>query len=204
MVSDQEVPFSPEDATVSGTNGESEYLVIIPTVIIPPSELVVAPEPTLSLPEMALKVAIECIGEGEETNNAGAFIRKISVDGKDGIMWCALFVSWCYEEAARRLGLEMPFNKHHRAKQVVEDIGKIGSLFKDPLLAQPGDLVSWHRGKGITRRGHIEIVEFVEPNGIVHTIAGNTGKVPAKVKRKKHDVSKERLFWFATLRKGVE
>lgn len=164
----------------------------------------IGPE-VLSLPEMVVKVAVEQIGKGEEGgNNLGPFMRQISIDGKEGYMWCSLFSTYCYEEACRRLDLPMPFERSSSSKKAVKNMGAVGSLFTNPKLAMPGDFITWHRGLGITFKGHIGIVEFVDADGLVHTVEGNTGTYPSKVKRLVHDVSKERLYKFSTLRKGIK
>lgn len=54
----------------------------------------------------------------------------------------------------------------------------------------------WRRG---LTKGHIGVVESVD-DGLVHTIEGNVGGYPAKVRRLVHDVRKERLVAIYGLR----
>ncbi len=55
----------------------------------------IQPPKSISLPEMAVRVAVELIGKGEEGgNNKGQFLKDISIDGRDGHMWCALFATY--------------------------------------------------------------------------------------------------------------
>lgn len=166
----------------------------------------------LTLPLAALWVAKRNIGFGETTaNNRGEFITALG--GKPtGSNWCALLVSYCYQRAFylrmysrpdKERGTPFPFKKSAGAKAVVKNMAKVGSFFTNPKLAQPGDLIAWHRGLPGAWTGHVGMVESVDEDGLVHTVEGNVGKFPAKVKRLIHDVSRERLYGFATLRKGV-
>lgn len=149
-----------------------------------------------------VRVAQGNLGFGEkEANNDGPLIREIG--GKPGQEWCALFAGYCYEKAHTNLGLKLPFARSIGAKRLTKNAAKVGSFFTDPLKARPGDLVCWHRRTGlISWKGHVGVVSHVEDD-LVHTIEGNVGAFPAKVKRLVHDVRKERLYGFATLRKGV-
>lgn len=154
-----------------------------------------------ALAQESVRVARTCIGQGEGLrNNEGAFIEKIG--GRPGAPWCAAFAGWCYAEAARDMGLVLPFARSSGAKALVKSMGRVGRLFDDPLDARPGDLVAWHRGDEDGWQGHVELVARVEPDGVIHTVAGNVGAFPARVRELTHDVRHERLFSFATLRAG--
>jgi hypothetical protein len=145
-----------------------------------------------------VKVAVRQIGYGEVgANNEGKFIKAIG--GTQGEEWCAAFAGWCGEQAHKELELKLPCARSLGAKKMGKNIAGAGSKFMDPLLAKPGDFIVWHRGT-LGWQGHIGVVEKVV-DGLVHTIEGNVGKYPAKVKRLIHDVSKEKLAFFATLRK---
>lgn len=150
----------------------------------------------------ALHVATKNIGYGEdEGNNLGRFIRAIG--GKPGAEWCATFVGYCFARAWGLLGFPgqgVPFDRSSSAKRLTKNIGRAGRLFTDPREALPGDVICWSRGV-LGWQGHIGIVERVDPDGIVHTIEGNVGRYPAKVKRLAHDITKERFWRFASLRK---
>lgn len=156
---------------------------------------------------VATKVAIGNIGFGEkEANNDGPLMRAIG--GRAGEEWCALFAGYCWRHAYELQGLEVPAWPYRRpgflevgAKALAKNMGAQGKLFKDPHFARPGDLICWNRRVGLLNKGHIALVEYVD-DGIVHTIEGNVGKFPAKVKRLTHAVDREPNFLtFATLRK---
>lgn len=145
----------------------------------------------------ALWVAQSNIGFGEEgANNRGKFITAIGAP--PGEEWCAYFQSYCWKQAAILLGISLPFQVSGGAKSLSKSIAKFGRSFKDPELAMPGDLVCWHRGK-VAWKGHIAMVESIDPDGVIHTIEGNVGTYPSRVKRLSHDVSKERLFQFSSI-----
>jgi hypothetical protein len=155
-----------------------------------------------------VKEAISNIGYGEkEANNDGPLIRAMG--GRPGEEWCALFAGWCYRKSFEYNEYPPPAfawrDKKQTflevsAKRLIDGLAKTagGVRFTDPAQALPGDLISWHRGLN-PWQGHIGVVEFVR-DGLVHTIEGNVGSFPAKVKRLVHDVSKERLYTFAGVR----
>ncbi len=150
----------------------------------------------------ALKVAIEEIGHGEEGgNNSGPHVAKYhgiqdDHDPDDDGSWCSSFCSWAYEEAGRRLGVTLPFQRSGGAKRLFKNVVSTGKVVSNPL---PGDLVLWDRGLVGSWQGHIAIVEAVE-NGVLLTIEGNVGKYPAKVRRLSHDLGRQhRLEGFARI-----
>jgi hypothetical protein len=142
------------------------------------------------LGQRALEVAIREIGNGEEGgNNSGPQVAKyhgIQDDGDpdDDGSWCASFVSWCFEEAARELGVSLPFERSGGAKQLFRNITSTGEVVSKAL---PGDVVLWDRGEPGSWQGHIGIVEHVE-GGLLHTLEGNVGAFPARVRRMTHDL----------------
>jgi hypothetical protein len=155
-----------------------------------------------------LRIAVGNLGYGEgpiagiTRNNDGPLIREIG--GRPGEEWCALFAGYCYRRAYANLGRDerWPFRRpgvlETGAKALVRAAWAAGALRLELADASFGDLVAWHRG-ALGWKGHVAIVEKVE-DGIVHTIEGNVGRFPAKVRRLSHDVTKERLFGFAGFR----
>ena len=138
----------------------------------------------------ALEVAIENLGKGEEGgNNSGEFVEmlhQLEYDGDtdDDGAWCASFVSWCFEQACWRLGVEMPFRRSRGAKSIFRKVGEAGSYVDEP---QPGDVVCWDRGVRGSWQGHVGIVERCE-NGILYTVEGNVGRFPSVVRRFAHNL----------------
>ena len=148
----------------------------------------------------ALAVAVECLGEGEVGgNNSGPFVemllgKEYDGDDDDDGAWCAAFVSHCFKEAAKLCKVELSFKTSFGAKRLFRNVAKAGQLVDIPV---PGDIVCWDRGTPGSWQGHIGIVEKYE-DGILHTIEGNTGRYPSKVRRLTHDLSKDkRLEGFA-------
>ncbi len=154
----------------------------------------------------ALAVAIENIGKGEEGgNNSGPFVEMLHGKEYDGDpdndgSWCAAFVSWCFEQACQGSGSEMPFVRSVGAKRLFQRIGDAGEKVHLPFL-QPGDVVCWDRGQPGSWQGHIGFVEFLEDGSILHTVEGNVGRFPAKVRRFVHDLDnpESRLQGFARI-----
>lgn len=162
-----------------------------------------------ALRERALFVATHNIGYGESTrNNEGHFLKTIGCPEGLGREWCAYFMNYCYRHAAELEGVVCPFQLYRgkalepSAKRLVKNLADFGSHYTDPMLARPGDLICWAKPNPLDWHGHVGMVERVDPDGIVHTIEGNVGRFPAKVKRLSHDVSKERLYMFASLHDG--
>jgi len=147
----------------------------------------------------ALAVAISQLGFGEVGgNNRGHHVAKYIAPAKPPANWCAGFVGWCYEEAARGLELAMPFQRSLGAKRLGKNVGAEGRLFRDPALARPGDLMVFHRGTQGSWTGHVGIVER-PADGAVHTIEGNAGP---QVMRRMRFVDRDRFAFFASLRSG--
>ena len=163
---------------------------------------------SLNLRSEVVRVARKNIGYGEvEGNNDGPLMRTIG--GKPGHEWCALFAGYCYRKAYLNLGRADTWTtKNHGpdpiigAKALVKAAWGAGAeRFTDVELAKPGDLICWHRRTGpISWKGHVGIVEEIK-DGLVHTIEGNVGKFPAKVRRLVRDVQRdERFYGFAGFR----
>ena len=121
------------------------------------------------LTEHALNIAGNQVGVREATNkNDGPAVEKYlaSVGLGKGYAWCMAFVYWCYKEAAKELGL------------------------KNPLFQTGGVAAQWNTPNGTRIKvpvpgcqffiihedgtGHTGLVSGVFPNGVLHTIEGNT------------------------------
>jgi hypothetical protein len=157
----------------------------------------VAADTGSSLGSRALDVAIGFLGAGEEGgNNSGAFVeslhrKEFDGDDDDDGAWCAAFVSTCFEQACIELGLTMPFRRSGGAKSLYRRVGKAGSFVTAPDIL-PGDVVAWDRGDVGSWQGHVGIVErYDSATGFLHTIEGNVGRYPSKVRRFVHDMSKQ-------------
>jgi CHAP domain-containing protein len=155
--------------------------------------------------DLIVAIAVAEIGHGEAgSNNHGPDLeRYLAGTGiETPAEWCAAFAGWCQLEAHRRRGIALPYVRSVGAKRQLDRLGAAGSRFLNPDRAMPGDLIAWHRGPEGSASGHIGVVEYVS-NGIVHSIEGNTGSYPSKVRRFAHDIRHERLYGFASLRIGV-
>lgn len=160
----------------------------------------------------AIYVAQHNVGFGEDTvNNEGKFLDVIG--SQPGWEWCGVYASYPFRRAAQLLELDPPAWCYRRenvvepgARALVHAMGKVGRLYRDPTECLAGDLALWTRWtlvKGVpTRKGHVGFIELPD-DGLVGTIEGNVGRVPAKTKRLVHDVTKEPHFeTFASLRRG--
>ena len=147
----------------------------------------------------ALQAAIADLGCGEsEGNNLGPDIERYrdavtsKRDGKPD-SWCAYFVSWCLLEGSRRADQPTGFRLSGGAKRLCQRAIKAGARhITSPECGLPGDLIVWWREQrtklSTPGKGHIGIVESMD-GAIAHTIEGNKGRYPAKVRRIPHDLS---------------
>lgn len=149
--------------------------------------------PVEALALVALEVAREELGRGElGANNAGPDVAKYRGDDKHAA-WCAAFVCWCFEEAARRLGVPMPFKRSHGAKRCYRIIGNAGAFVDLPM---PGDVACWHRGAAGSWMGHVALVDAVDGD-LFSCIEGNRGRFPSRVARFDHELGEPNLIGFA-------
>ncbi len=126
-------------------------------------------DPVWASPGDFLSVARAQIGRGETGgDNHGPAVRAY-LNGREGLPWCAGFVSYCLRESGHKTGYTL----------CARDYLKKGVVVRNPL---PGDVVVFWRGNPHASTGHVEIVERVTSGEIV-TIAGNTGGYPSRVKR---------------------
>jgi len=164
-----------------------------------------APQPdVVSLPSMlamtALKIAMSERGKGEEgANNRGPEVRKYG-RGVEGGAWCAAFVSWALEEAAKEIGMTCPIKRSHGAKQLWKRCRDYGEEidWRNARRLYPGDIVCFSRGREGSWQGHIGIVSH-PTNGLVTVCHGNTGSFPAKVRTLVHDFHHEKIVGVARI-----
>lgn len=140
--------------------------------------------------ELVVHVAASNIGFGETTgNNRGRFIDLIGGEliSTDNPEWCALFAGYCYRRAYQLLGQTEPAWLFRRpgvpepgARRLVRGLGDMAGMYtyENSRLVKPGDLGLLERKGG----HHVFVVEK-QIEGVVHTIAGNEGRFPSKVKR---------------------
>jgi hypothetical protein len=98
-------------------------------------------------------------------------------DGMDGFAWCACFLYWCFDEAAKKLGRRNPVMKTagcqdhwNRARQAgIAQITGTRATSR-PDLVNPGMIFIMAFGGGA---GHTGMVESVQ-GGFITTIEGNS------------------------------
>jgi uncharacterized protein (TIGR02594 family) len=129
-----------------------------------------------------LRIAQGEIGNGEQSgNNMGRYIQRYN--GRQGLPWCAGFISYCVKQA----GVKLPYTL--RAKDYARYEHSISKK-----EASSGGIVIFNRIGG----GHIGIMESISKEGFI-SIEGNVGKFPAKVKRVKHRWSEKSIYKFVRI-----
>lgn len=125
-----------------------------------------------------LKVAFSQVGvmEVPAGSNSGPQVDQYlaSVNVPPHNYWCASFVYWCFNEAAKNLSMTNPLVKtggclNHWNKTTGKKILAADAI-NDPSLIKPGYIFIISHSGG---KGHTGIVEKVD-GGFLHTIEGNS------------------------------
>lgn len=133
----------------------------------------------MNLQEKALEIAISQIGveEAPGHTNRGKEVEKYlaAVGLGPGLPWCMAFDYWCYNEAAKELGVSNilirtggvmhQWNEQQPARKILQS-----AVLKNPDIIKPGAVFIMDYGKGT---GHTGLVEKIVGD-LVHTIEGNT------------------------------
>jgi len=129
----------------------------------------------------SLEIAITQIGVVENPlgSNRGSevdeFLRSVGLNPVgQNYSWCAAFVYWCFNNAAKQLQVNNPLIKtagvlNHWNKTTCNKIVKATAI-ANPALIQPGHIFIIDHGGGM---GHTGLVESLNGGNIV-TIEGNT------------------------------
>lgn len=159
-------------------------------------------------PRCALSEAVVDYARGEMRerareigeNNGGPFVERYA--GREGVAWCAHFVSYVVELAAKSEHVEMPFHSTGGARNILRQLERKGLTWSldgdldevaddDSRIPRPGDLVFWWRDAPDSWKGHVEIVVSYR-DGQLWTIGGNRGSFPAPVRVFSYVVERER------------
>lgn len=161
--------------TVDGRVGPVTWAALFGTASLPP--LVVGS----GLAEAALRVAAEQLGIAEDPpgSNRGAAVEEFldAVDLGPGNAWCAAFVYWCADRAARETGLpnRLPrtggvLDMWRRARRAGLPCITAAEAAAQPALVTSGMVFVMDHGAG---RGHTGFVRSLA-NGRLCTIEGNS------------------------------
>lgn len=144
--------------------------------------------PASTAPRSALLAKVLAIAAAEEAkqvrevprnSNRGPevdrYLERVGVD--PGLSWCCAFVYWCFDEAARSLGVPNPMVKtagclDHWNRAPGRGAARImaSQAVCNPDLVRSGMVFIMDHGGGL---GHTGLVEKVE-GGLITTIEGNT------------------------------
>jgi hypothetical protein len=157
---------------VDGKIGAITWEALFDKVI---TEQVKAPNGLL---EQAIEIATGEIGVMEipAGSNRGPKVELYlaSTNTPPGSYWCAAFVYWCFNEAAKKLGKPNPVYKtagclDHWRNTTGKKITKAEAI-NNPALIKPGSIFIKDHGGGM---GHTGIVVAVN-GGFIETIEGNS------------------------------
>lgn len=134
------------------------------------------PDSTLLAKVVAIAKTQIGVEEDKKHTNRGPEVEAYqkSVGIPPGSPWCASFVYWCFEQAAKELGVPNPVYKTghvltHWQKAGCRKIKQLDAI-QNPAIIKPGHIFMMDHGGG---KGHTGIVTKVE-GGFIHTIEGNT------------------------------
>lgn len=167
--------------TIDGEVGPITWAALFGAPSVPPVTAAAGP-----LLAQMLAVAVSQIGTMEDPlgSNRGPevdeYLRVAGLDpAADSFPWCAAFVYWCFDEAARALGRSNPVVKtagvlDHWNKAGQRSIPRLlsSTAINNPSLVQPG-LIFIIDTDAPGGAGHTGLVESVTGGKLV-TIEGNT------------------------------
>jgi hypothetical protein len=154
-------------------------------------------------------------------DNCGPFVEKYLNANHpqqithQGEAWCVAFFLWCWLQALRPLGRELPF-KFTRGSielwarlqegggQVWRIVGSGDQALQDPVAFQlrPGD-ACFRDFNGNGEPDHVTMVHHVDSEGTLYTIGGNEGKpdtgAPVQVQRRGRLGEIHHLFGFGRI-----
>ena len=120
----------------------------------------------------AIQIASTQVGEKEKPlgSNWGHpvqdYIERAGIDSP--CAWCMCFQYWCFDEAAKQIGIPNPLTKTGSVSHAWQVAYPIHKVLANP---QVGDIFIMEFEAG---GGHTGIVESIDPDGTLHTIEGNT------------------------------
>ncbi|MFT3765686.1 MAG: CHAP domain-containing protein [Minicystis sp.] len=134
-----------------------------------------------------LKIAESQVGvrENPPNSNRGTEVDAYqrAVGNPLGVAWCAAFVYWCFDRAAKQLGADNPVVRTggcllHWQKARSQGVRAITAqqAADDPSLVQPGHIFIMDHGNGL---GHTGFVQRVR-GGLLDTIEGNTNMLGSR------------------------
>lgn len=129
-----------------------------------------------------LDVARSQLGYREGPNNDNKYGLAL---GLNDVPWCALFVTWCYQQAGQPLPSMQPgMATGYAAVGAGIDWAKKHELWRPSWQCEPGDAVcyGWDGPGSSWERMHTGLVESRDggKGGTLHTIEGNRGDMVAR------------------------
>lgn len=127
------------------------------------------------LADLAVEVALGEVGVREVGRNKGQRVEEYqtSVGMPPGNPWCAAFVYWCFNEAAKRLKIPCPLPK---AWAVNKYWRSLPEALRTPAPRRGMIFIRFSNPKNAYSTGHTGIVRDVMlPEGRILTVEGNTG-----------------------------
>ncbi len=165
---------------VDGQIGAITWAVLFGTMTVPDAPPAATTNPFIT---SMLQIASSLVGvlENPPGSNRGPevdkFVKSVGLNPAGRFPWCAAFIYYCFDQAAKQLGIANPVVRtagvlDHWNRAAAQKVPRITSARAqgDPTLVKPGHLFIMDYGGG---SGHTGIVERVIGGKLV-TIEGNT------------------------------
>jgi len=172
--------------SVDGVAGPTTWAALFGTQVVAP---VITAMPPQALLQRVINVAAaeeqQHVREEPLGSNRGPrvdqYLRSAGIDpGTGSYPWCASFIVWCFDNAARQLGLTSPVPRTAGVHDMWQKAGRAGfrripydAAIGDPSQVQPGHVFFIDTGEG---HGHTGLVVGREGNEF-QTIEGNTNEL---------------------------
>lgn len=125
-----------------------------------------------ALTDAALKVAQSQVGQMEKPvgSNWGHPVEDyLASTGLDEpAAWCMAFMYWCFGQASKGMAIVNPLTKTASVSHAWQVAYPVHKIVSSPQI---GDIFIMEFKAG---GGHTGMVEFIESDGTLHTIEGNT------------------------------
>jgi lysozyme family protein len=172
--------------SVDGVVGPTTWAALFGTPVVAP--VVTATPPQVLLQRVITVAAAEeqqHVREVPLGSNRGPrvdqYLRSAGIDpGTGSYPWCASFIVWCFDNAARQLGLASPVPRTAGVHDMWQKAGRAGfrripydAAIGDPSQVQPGHVFFIDTGEG---HGHTGLVVGRDGNDF-QTIEGNTNEL---------------------------
>jgi hypothetical protein len=142
----------------------------------------------LDLAALSIQLGLKELGVKEATGkNDGKRVGVYQdfIDGDKstwmkGQPWCAAFMSWCVDQAAKKLGLTPKLKKTASSSDIYAQAKKLGLVLDQPIPYCIGLIKGTGGSAGKTHHHTFRVLSVDLEHGLVHGLDGNWGNQVCK------------------------